>query len=200
MDSCVDVVRMVRGDIAPRSRALMHRMAKQNIERAEAPKEVDLPSEAKYLVKAVRMLVLIAALDSYMIDLETALVDANLMRQRVKRDFNRAYSKIVATHNAVYRDILNDVRCQKPQSRQFVNLMDKLVANLDENVLLSDKLERSYSIVVGLCRLIGRYNEFLRGHYDYYRCDDLAILPDTLLNFGLNSSNLEIIIEKSFVD
>ena len=134
---------------------LIKRMAQNHYERLDAIATLE---EVKKYQKDTELLLLIyAALNNAMSELENELYDANLLRHRVKRDFTNASNILYRNFKAVYRAVSNaDPRNQAVYDACFIKVSRKI----DESILLLPP-ERGYNIVMALLRLVIRFNSNL---------------------------------------
>lgn len=172
---------------------LMRRMAWQN-ERAERP----LPKTQQDIEDnwtAVRMITLVGCLDYAMIDLRDSLVEEGRYKQIVKKNYNAANKLVMAMHDELFRLVNAD---NKVAGACYNTLVDKGWYTITDNVSLVG-VERSYNIVVSLCRLIEQANNKMRSKYWYRPVDNMRHIMTLLGVIKENDYNLDFCIGRSVV-
>ena len=142
---------------------------------------------------AVKMITLVACLNYAMVDLGTDLEDAGLMKQNIKRNYNIAYRKVVDIHRA-FDTMVSKVN--KLAGKRYTYLMDKNDQAINEHICLQG-LERSYNVVMALCRLINAYYDKIRGRYLYRPLVGIDYVMN-MLNFpDIPKHDLDFIIDRA---
>ena len=142
---------------------------------------------------AVKMITLVACLNYAMVDLGSDLEDAGLMKQNIKRNYNIAYRKVVDIHRA-FDTMVSKVN--KLAGKRYMYLMDKNDQAIHEHIYLQG-VERSYNVVMALCRLINIYYNKIRGRYLYRPLVGIDYVMN-MLNFpDIPKHDLDFIIDKA---
>lgn len=144
---------------------------------------------------AVRMITLVGCLDYAMIDLLDALVEDGRYKQIVKKNYNSANKLVMSMHDELFRLVNAD---NKTAGACYNTLVDRGWYTIVDNVSLSG-VERSYNIVVSLCRLIEQANKKMRSKYWYRPVDNIGHILDLLSVIKEKDYNLDFCIDKSVV-
>ena len=167
---------------------LIKRTAWRNMQPRTPSKE-----DEKYVPTAIRMLSYIGALNYALLDLETELLHGGRFRHAAKHAVVQSQSLVAATHDEAFKMLR---RISGIASMQYNDAVDKTYAEIDDVVLLSG-VEKSYNIVVALCRLIERLNRALSGRYDFAPARPLYRIPSLLSVLGERDYEIDSIIEVS---
>lgn len=169
----------------------MKRMAWRNMQ----PRDLTHPTaeEQRLAALAVRMLLYAACLDYAMLELEEEVTAAGLFRHAAKRRILQAEELIARVHGRAY-DLL--VRVSPEAGRQYNDRMDAAWRRMAQSVLLPSP-ERSYNMVVALCRLIESANRRLTARYDFAPARELRRIPSLLDILGLQDREIDHIIEQN---
>lgn len=173
-----------------RQAQLMKRMAWSNIQRLE--RKVPTEEEKRLNERAVRMLTFVACLNYAMIDLEDDLKMAKKLRdQKQCRYFYMARRIAGDAHQTAYKMLMsvNNKVCY-----EYNKAMDDAWAKIEKCVLL-EGLERSYSIVCALCRLIGSLNKELGSRYYFAPAEPIARIPRIMDVKGIEDKGIDKIID-----
>lgn len=181
--------RNARGPVVTlRQAQLMRRMAWRNIQPRTAPSTHD----ERLVPIAVRMLTCVAVLNYAMCGLEEELAEAGMLRHAVKRQFVRSQQVVQGVHQQAF-EMLG--RISSLATRQYNDELQRVWSLIDEAVLLAPP-ERSYNIVVALCRLVERLNRQLSGRYDFAPARSIYRLPAVLEVAGIRDYRIDTIIDR----
>lgn len=154
------------------------------------------PEDERLVPIAIRMLTYVACLNYAMLDLETELSNAGLLRQNIKRSFRIAQERVQHVHQEAYMMLqkVND-----KATREYNDQLDWAWSCIDNAVLL-DVPERAYNIIVALIRLIEKANIELSGRYDFAPSRVLYCIPSLLSCAGIEDRHIDRIIEIVITD
>lgn len=152
-------------------------------------------SEAKRMnADAVKMMGYIAALDWFMFDLRDDLEACGMYRHGIKRTINIWTDKICGNvHDAAHK-LLTRVN---PDIGQHYTVVGEGFRDRISSAVMLEGLDKSYSIVINLCRLIEKYNNKIKSEYDFKPVKLVLELPKQLAIIGKEASDLEFIIENA---
>lgn len=152
-------------------------------------------SEAKRMnADAVKMMGYIAALDWFLFDLRDDLEACGMYRHGIKRTINIWTDKICGNvHDAAHKLL---TRVNPDIGRHYTVVGEGFRDRISSAVML-EGLDKSYSIVINLCRLIERYNNKIKSDYDFKPVKLVLALPKQLAIIGKEASDLEFIIENA---
>ena len=143
---------------------------------------------------SVRMLSYIAALDWFMFDLRDDLEACGMYRHGIKRTMNIWTDKICRdVHDAAHKLL---TRVNPDIGRHYTVVGEGYRDRISSAVKL-EGLDKSYSIVINLCRLIEKYNNKIKSDYDFKPVKLVLELPKQLAIIGKEASDLEFIIENA---
>lgn len=176
-----------------RTRLLARMCARRQVELSEAPR---VPSERDKMDNrnAVRMCVLIAMLNSAMYDLEDALTCAGMWRFDVKYHVTRAHAEVNSAHAALSKIMGSSMT---KASKQYNALMEVCLDDVNESVLITDRLEKQYNICVSLCRLVGTYNNKLRSRYKFIPAERISKLLSHFESVPVKDDNIDFIVDSN---
>ncbi len=167
---------------------LIRRTAWMNLQILDrGPSETD----ARYVPAAVKMLTLVACMGYAVLDLEEALAEAGKLRHLVKQRMNHIRRLTEYAHGTAF-EMLRTVNPMA--SRQYNDQLDWMYGRITGCVLLPEP-EKSYNIVVALCRLIEKYNGQVSGRYDFAPAKPMYKIPSLLECAGIVDYKLDDIIE-----
>lgn len=151
--------------------------------------------EAKRMnADAVKMLSYIAALDWFMFDLRDDLESCGMYRHGIKRTMNIWTDRICRdVHDAAHK-LLTKVN---PDVGRHYTVVGEGFRDRISSAVLLEGLDKSYSIVINLCRLIEKYNDKINSEYDFKPVKLVLELPKHLAMIGKEASDLEFIIENA---
>lgn len=154
------------------------------------------PSEKDvvYVSKAIRMLTYIATLDSIMYDLIAELESIGLYRQEIKRRVNQAHDMVREVHDCSHRMLRN---ISDLAGRQYNDAMEHECDTIGDCILL-EAPERSYNIVLALCRLIERYNNEISPRYNFRPANKLSRIPSLLDVIKQKDYYIDDIIDRNY--
>lgn len=152
-------------------------------------------SEAKRMnADAVKMLSYIAALDWFMFYLRDDLEACGMYRHGIKRTINIWTDKICGNvHDAAHKLL---TRVNPDIGRHYTVVGEGFRDKISSAVKL-EGLDKSYSIVINLCRLIEKYNNKIKSDYDFKPVKLVLELPRQLAIIGKDAFDLEFIIENA---
>ena len=130
------------------------------------------PEDERYVPLAVRMLTLVGCLNYAMLDLESELTAPGLFHLRKIDD--RAARQYNDKTDEAYRTISGCILLEAPQ--------------------------RSYNIVLSLCRIISSLNGRISGRYDFNPAKPLVRIPALLECIGIEDCKIDGIIELNLID
>lgn len=170
---------------------LMKRTAWLNSQ--DRPFRAPKPEDKVYVDKAVKMLSVLACLNSVMFDLEEELVEHNLFRQGLKKNVKDAQRVVMAVFDFAFL-VMKDSNAQA--ARVYNAKYDMAYAKIQETVALNPP-ERAYNIAISLCRLLKKFNEEVRGRYDLKPVEQLYRIPERIFTEKIKYYDLDFIIEKA---
>ena len=167
---------------------LIRRMALMNLRILDrGPSAAD----TKYVPIAVRMLTMVACMGYAVIDLETALADAGKLRHQVKLRMGQIRHMTEYAHGTAF-NMLHSIN--PAASRQYNDQLDWMYGRISACILLPEP-EKSYNIVVSLCRLIEKYNSQISSRYDFNPAKPLYKVPALIACANVTDYRLDNIIE-----
>ena len=147
------------------------------------------PEDARYVPLAVRMLTLVGCLNYAMLDLESELTASGLFHHETKRRYTQAQTLVSQAHAwSMLRKI--DDRA----ARQYNDKTDEAYRTISGCILL-EAPQRSYNIVLSLCRIISSLNGRISGRYDFNPAKPLVRIPALLECTGIEDCKIDEIIE-----
>lgn len=170
---------------------LIKRTAWRNMQ-PRAPRKED----EKYVPTAIRMLTCIACLNYAMCDLEEELSAAGLLRHAVKRSFGMAQTQVQHVHQQAYEMLC---KASDLAARQYNDKLDEGWRAITSAVAL-EAPERTYNIVMALCRLIEKQNGELSGRYDFAPARVLYRIPGMLNGVKIRDYKIDRILEMALKD
>lgn len=152
-------------------------------------------SETKRMnADAVKMMGYIAALDWFMFDLRDDLEACGMYRHGIKRTINIWTDKICSdVHDAAHK-LLTRVN---PEVGRHYTVVGEGYRDKIYSAVMLEGLDKSYSIVINLCRLIEKYNNKIKSDYDFKPVKLVLELPRQLSIIGKDAYDLEFIIENA---
>ena len=170
---------------------LMKRTAWLNSQ--DRPFRAPKPEDKVYVDKAVKMLSVLACLNSVMFDLEEELVEHNLFRQGLKKNVRDAQRNVMAVYDFAFK-IMREAN--EDAARVYNEKYDMTYAKIQKAVALKSP-ERSYNIAIALCHILKKLNEDIRGKYDLKPVERLYKIPERIFTNLIKSYDLDFIIEKA---
>lgn len=175
-----------------RQAQLMKRMAWSNMERLERKHDIPTEEEKRLSFRAVRMLTFVACLNYAMIDLETDLKMAGKLQNPKQRRYFYMAKRIAGdAHQTAYKMLAS---ISKNVGYEYNKALDVTWAKIEDSVLLQG-VERSYSIVCALCRLIGSLNKELGHRYYFAPAEPIARIPHIMDVQGIEDREIDRIID-----
>lgn len=171
---------------------LIKRTAWMQVQQYENPREAT-PEDERLTQIAIRMLDYVACLNYAMDDLEADLRATGQMRGMVERCFRISRRIIVEAHDAAYKML---VKVNAKASRQYNDMMDWTWRIINKCVLL-EAPERSFNIVLALCRLVERLNKQLGCRYYFQPAAAIASIPSKLDGVKIRDFQIDNIIEQN---
>lgn len=173
-----------------RQAQLIKRMAWRQIDLLDR-KNISSEDEKHLSFRAVRMLTFIACLNYAMLYLESDLAVAGKLRDNKRRYFYMAKHIASDAHQTAYKMLasIND-----NVGYEYHKALDTTWKKIDECILLPP-LEKSYSIVCALCRLIGTLNKELGKRYYFAPAQHIERIPHIMDVQGVEDKNVDRIID-----
>lgn len=167
---------------------LIRRMALMNLRILDRGPSV---ADTKYVPIAVRMLTMVACMGYAVIDLETALADAGKLRHQAKLRMGQIRHMTEYAHGTAF-NMLHSIN--PAASRQYNDQLDWMYGRISACILLPEP-EKSYNIVVSLCRLIEKYNSQISSRYDFNPAKPLYKVPALIACANITDYKLDNVIE-----
>lgn len=153
-------------------------------------------ADEKYVSIAVKMLLYVACLNYAMLDLEQDLGASGRLKHEVRRRFSQSQNLVFKVHGTAYGMLLNlDPRA----AYQYNDRMESAYQRISDCILLAGP-EKSYNVVLSLCRLIEKYNGRISGRYDFAPAKALYRIPSLLECAGIEDCKIDEIIELNLTD
>ena len=121
------------------------------------------PEDERYVPLAVRMLTLVGCLNYAMLDLESELTASGLFRHETKRRYTQARTLVAQAHGIAWSMLR---KIDDRAARQYNDKTDEAYRTISGCILL-EAPQRSYNIVLSLCRIISSLNGRISGRYDF---------------------------------
>ena len=147
--------------------------------------------DERYVPIAVRMLLYVACLNYAMLELELELRATGLLKHEVKRRFAQSMDLVFRVHGTAYEMLL---KVDPRTAYQYNDRMEAAYKQISDCVLL-EAPEKSYNVVLSLCRLIEKYNGRISGRYDFAPAKALYRIPAMLECTGIEDYKIDEIIE-----
>lgn len=147
------------------------------------------PEDERYVPLAVRMLTLVGCLNYAMLDLESELTASGLFHHETKRRYTQAHG--------VAWSMLRKI--DDRAARQYNDKTDEAYRTISGCILL-EAPQRSYNIVLSLCRIISSLNGRISGRYDFNPAKPLVRIPALLECIGIEDCKIDGIIELNLTD
>ena len=112
------------------------------------------PEDERYVPLAVRMLTLVGCLNYAMLDLESELTASGLFRHETKRRYTQARTLVAQAHGIAWSMLR---KIDDRAARQYNDKTDEAYRTISGCILL-EAPQRSYNIVLSLCRIISSLN------------------------------------------
>lgn len=173
-----------------RQAQLIKRMAKKQIDLLDQ-KSISPEEEKRLSFRAVRMLTFVACLNYAMLDLETDLKMAGKLRDNKRRYFYMAKRIASDAHQTAYKMLAS---INENVGYEYNKALDTTWEKIDECILLP-QLEKSYSIVCALCRLIGMLNKELGKRYYFAPAQHIERIPHIMDVQGVEDKQVDRIID-----
>lgn len=168
---------------------LIKRMAWVNMQQCDKP-HIPTPTEIATVPKIVRMLFLVACLDNFVIDMQESFDSCGILRGAVKRWTNLCFERVANAHGAAYRML---AEIEPETARKYNSYSEAFIKQINDSVLLEEP-ERSYNIVVAICRIIERENRSF-GRNDFVPAKELYSIPNVLRCCKLEDHQLDSLID-----
>lgn len=154
------------------------------------------PEDARYVPLAVRMLTLVGCLNYAMLDLEAELTASGLFRHETKRRYTQAQTLVAQAHGIAWSMLR---KIDDWAARQYNDKTDEAYRTISDCILL-EAPQRSYNIVLSLCRIISSLNGRISGRYDFNPAKPLVRIPALLECTGIEDCKIDKIIELNLID
>jgi hypothetical protein len=140
------------------------------------------------------MSVLIAMLNSSLYDLRDALEERDAFKTSVKYNVLRAHDVVTSAHSKLSKII---GKGNSLASRQYNNLMDVCVEDVNNAVLIKDPVEKQYNICISLCRLVKKYYDTIKLDYGFIPATEVAGLVKLLSVVDAPDDNIDFIVDSN---
>ena len=154
------------------------------------------PEDERYVPLAVRMLTLVGCLNYAMLDLESELTASGLFRHETKRRYTQARTLVAQAHGIAWSMLR---KIDDRAARQYNDKTDEAYRTISGCILL-EAPQRSYNIVLSLCRIISSLNGRISGRYDFNPPKPLVRIPALLECIGIEDCKIDGIIELNLTD
>lgn len=154
------------------------------------------PEDERYVPLAVRMLTLVGCLNYAMLDLESELTASGLFRHETKRRYTQARTLVAQAHGIAWSMLR---KIDDRAARQYNDKTDEAYRTISGCILL-EAPQRSYNIVLSLCRIISSLNGRISGRYDFNPAKPLVRILALLECTGIEDYRIDEIIELNLTD
>ena len=154
------------------------------------------PEDERYVPLAVRMLTLVGCLNYAMLDLESELTASGLFHHETKRRYTQAQTLVAQAHGIAWSMLR---KIDDRTARQYNDKTDEAYRTISGCILL-EAPQRSYNVVLSLCRISGSLNGRISGRYDFNPAKPLVRIPDLLECTGIEDCKIDGIIELNLTD
>ena len=154
------------------------------------------PEVVRYVPLAVRMLTLVGCLNYAMLDLESELTASGLFRHETKRRYTQARTLVAQAHGIAWSMLR---KIDDRAARQYNDKTDEAYRTISGCILL-EAPQRSYNIVLSLCRIISSLNGRISGRYDFNPAKPLVRIRELLVCTGIVDYRIDEIIELNLTD
>ena len=154
------------------------------------------PDDERYVPLAVRMLTLVGCLNFAILDLESELTASGLFRQETKSRYTQAQTLVLQAHGIAWSMLR---KIDDRAARQYNDKTDEAYRTISGCILL-EAPQRSYNIVLSLCRIISSLNGRISGRYDFNPDKPLVRIPALLECTGIEDCKIDGIIELNLTD
>ena len=154
------------------------------------------PEDERYVPLAVRMLTLVGCLNYAMLDLESELTASGLFRHETKCRYTQARTLVAQAHGIAW-SMLRKIDARA--ARQYNAKTDEADRGISDCILL-EAPQRSYNIVLSLCRIISSLNGRISGRYNFNPAKPLVRIPALLECIGIEDCKIDGIIELNLID
>lgn len=154
------------------------------------------PEDERYVPLAVRMLTLVGCLNYAMLDLESELTASGLFRHETKRRYTQARTLVAQAHGIAWSMLR---KIDDRAARQYNDKTDEAYRTISGCILL-EAPQRSYNIVLSLCRIISSLNGRISGRYDFNPAKPFVRIPALLECTGIEDYRIDEIIELNLTD
>ena len=154
------------------------------------------PEDERYVPLAVRMLTLVGCLNYAMLDLESELTASGLFHHETKRRYTQARTLVAQAHGIAWSMLR---KIDDRAARQYNDKTDEAYRTISGCILL-EAPQRSYNIVLSLCRIISSLNGRISGRYDFNPAKPLVHIPALLECIGIEDCKIDGIIELNLTD
>lgn len=154
------------------------------------------PEDERYVPLAVRMLTLVGCLNYAMLDLESELTASGLFHHETKRRYTQAQTLVSQAHGIAWSMLR---KIDDRAARQYNDKTDEAYRTISGCILL-EAPQRSYNIVLSLCRIISSLNGRISGRYDFNPVKPLVRIPALLECTGIEDCKIDGIIELNLTD
>ena len=131
-----------------------------------------------------------------MLDLESELTASGLFRHETKRRYTQARTLVAQAHGIAWSMLR---KIDDRAARQYNDKTDEAYRTISGCILL-EAPQRSYNIVLSLCRIISSLNGRISGRYDFNPAKPLVRIPALLECTGIEDYRIDEIIELNLTD
>ncbi|OKY95472.1 MAG: hypothetical protein BHV66_03995 [Alistipes putredinis] len=142
------------------------------------------PEDERYVPLAVRMLTLVGCLNYAMLDLESELTASGLFHHETKRRYTQAQTLVTQAHGIAWSMLR---KIDDRAARQYNDKTDEAYRTISGCILL-EAPQRSYNIVLSLCRIISSLNGRISGRYDFNPAKPLVRIQQINENEKIHTS------------
>lgn len=139
------------------------------------------------------MLSAIACLNSFFYDLESEFEEFGLFKHSLKKYINQQHETVKSVHELAFRIMQHE---NEKAGREYNDKLFACETRIADGVLLPPP-ERAYNIVLSLCRVLKKYNEDVKGWYDFAPAEQLYDIPRKIKTDKVKDYNIDLIIEKA---
>lgn len=136
-------------------------------------------------------LTLVGCLNYAMLDLESELTASGLFHHETKRRYTQAQTLVSQAHGIAWSMLR---KIDDRAARQYNDKTDEAYRTISGCILL-EAPQRSYNIVLSLCRIISSLNGRISGRYDFNPAKPLVRIPALLECTGIEDCKIDEIIE-----
>ena len=142
---------------------------------------------------AVKLLTCIGCIDYVMMYIEDDLTDMGKFKHNVKRVHRMYTDNVVAAHNEAFRLL----KVANPKaSTQYNDYVDYYFHRIWDSVAL-EGIEKSMNVLYSLSRLVAKYNDIIKGRYDFAPGRRLEGAFERFKELKIKDYSLDFLIENA---